>query len=89
MYSLYETNQIFKKKQRQFTQISIGMSKIFINSENSYTSGAYCVVLNLTNNLDLRTGDKLTALSNITIYFTWKNIKKSRKNNKFKISGLT
>ena len=35
------------------------MSKIFINSENSYTSGAYCVVLNLTNNLDLRTGDKL------------------------------
>ena len=65
------------------------MSTIFINSENSYTSGACCLVLNLTNNLDLRTGDKLTALSNIAIYFTWKNIKKTRKNNKFKISGLT
>ena len=30
---------------------------------------------------------KYVALSNRTIYYTWKNIKKSYKNNKFKISA--
>ena len=29
------------------------------------------------------------ALSNLSIYYTWKNIKKSYKNNKFKISTPT
>ena len=38
---------------------------------------------------DLRRKDKFIALSNISIYYTWKNIKKSCKNNRFKISTLT
>ena len=37
---------------------------------------------------DLRRKDKFIALSNISIYYTWKNIKKSCKNNRFKISTL-
>ena len=32
---------------------------------------------------------KYVVLSNLSIYHTWKNIKKSHKNNKFKISTLT
>ena len=37
----------------------------------------------------LKRSDKYVALSNLGIYYTWKNIKKSYKNNKFKISTST
>ena len=46
-------------------------------------------MLNLTNKLDLRRGQKTVALSNLSIYYTWKNIKSSYNNNKFKISAPT
>ena len=65
------------------------MDTIFINSENSKTSKAHILILKLTNELDLRNGEKVTALSNLSIYYTWKNIKNSYNNNKFKISALT
>ena len=58
-----------------------------MNSENSKTSRPY--VLKLTKNLDLRLGEKVIALSNLSICYTWKNIKNSFDNNKFKISALT
>ena len=45
--------------------------------------------LKLTNKLDLRIGEKIVALSNVSIYYTWKNIKSSYSNNKFKISVPT
>ena len=44
-------------------------------------------MLNLTDKLDLRRSDKYVALSNLSIYYTWKNIKKSYNNNKFKKSS--
>ena len=37
----------------------------------------------------LKRSDKYVALSNLSIYYTWKNIKKSYKKNKFKISAPT
>ena len=43
--------------------------------------------LKLTNKLDLRLGEKIIALSNLSIHYTWKNIKSSYNNNKFKISS--
>ena len=39
--------------------------------------------------IDLRRKDKYIALSNLSIYYIWKNKKKSYKNNKFKISVST
>ena len=39
--------------------------------------------------MDLRIGEKIIALSNLSIYYTWKNIKSSYNNNKFKISATT
>ena len=60
-----------------------------MNSENSRTSEYHVLVLNLTNELDLRRGQKTIALSNLSIYYTWKNIKSSYNNNKFKISAPT
>ena len=62
------------------------MDTIFMNSENSKTSKPYVLILKLFDKLDLRIGKKSIALSNLSIYYTWKNIKSSYNNNKFKIS---
>ena len=65
------------------------MNTIIMNSENSKTSDPYRLSLNLTDKLHLRRKVKYIALSNLSIYYTWKNIKKLYKNNKFKISAPT
>ena len=65
------------------------MDTIFMSSENSKTSSRHVLILKFTNKLDLRIDEKIIALSNISIYYTWKNIKNSYNNNKFKISAPT
>ena len=65
------------------------MDTIFMNSENSKTPKPNVLILKLTNKLDLRLGEKFIALSNISVYYTWKNIKSSYNDNKFKISEPT
>ena len=64
------------------------MVTIFINSENSKTSEYHVLLLNLTNKIDPRR-EKTVAISNLSIYYTWKNIKSSYNNNKCKISAPT
>ena len=61
------------------------MDTIFMNSENSKSSELHAVILKLTNKLDLRIGGKTIALSNLSIYYIWRDIKNSYNNNKFKI----
>ena len=61
------------------------MDTIFMNSENSKTSEPNILILKLANTLDLRIGEKIISLSNLSIYYTWKNIKISYNNNNFKI----
>ena len=65
------------------------MDTIFMNSENSKNSEPHVLILKFTNKLDLRIGEKVIALSNLSIYYTWKNIKNSYNNNKFKIPAPT
>ena len=60
------------------------MDPIFMNSENSKTPKPHVLVLKLINKLDLRIGRSVIALSNLSTYYTWKNIKSSYKNNEFK-----
>ena len=60
-----------------------------MNSENSKTSEPHVLTLQLTSKLDLRIVEKVIALSNLSIYYTWRNIKSSYNNNKFKISAPT
>ena len=57
-----------------------------MNSDNSKSFKSHILTLKITNKLDLRLGEKVIALSNLSIYYTWKNIKSSYNNNKFKIS---
>ena len=65
------------------------MDTIFINSENSRTLKPHILTLKLFNKLDLRFGEKVIALLNLSICYTWKNIKSIYNNNKFKTSSLT
>ena len=65
------------------------MDTIFMNSENSKTSKPHVLKLKFTSKLDLRIDEKVIALSNLSIYYTWRNIKSSYNNNKFKISAST
>ena len=65
------------------------MDTVFMNSENSKTSEPQVLILNLTDKLDLIRGGKSIALLNLSIYYTWKNIKSSYNNNEFKISAPT
>ena len=51
------------------------MDTIFMNSDNSKSSKPHILKLKLINKLDLRLGEKVIALSNLSIYYTWKNIK--------------
>ena len=59
------------------------------NCEDSKTSDPHKLLLNLSDKPNLKRSDKYVALSNLRIYYTWKNIKTSYKNNKFKISAPT
>ena len=65
------------------------MDTIFMNSENSKASDPHRLLLSLTDKINLQKSDKYVVLSNLSINYTWKNIKKSQKNNKFKISAPT
>ena len=65
------------------------MDTIFMNLENSEGSKSHVLILKVTNKIDLRRGEKSVALLNLSIYYTWKNIKSSYKKKKFKISVPT
>ena len=55
------------------------MNTIFMNSDNSETSDCHRLLLNLTDKINLKRSDKYIALINLSIYFIWKNVKKSFK----------
>ena len=63
------------------------MDSTFMNLENSKTSDPHRLITNLSDKINLKRSDKCAFLSNLSIYYTWKNIKKSYKTNEFKISS--
>ena len=63
------------------------MDTIFMSSKNTGTCDPHRLLLNLTDKINLKKSDKYVALSNLSIYYTWKNIKKSYKNDTFNISS--
>ena len=64
------------------------MDAVFMNSKNSKTSDPHRLLLNLKDKINLKRSDEYVALSNISIYCTWKNIKVIQ-NNKFEASAPT
>ena len=65
------------------------METFFMNTKNSKTSESYKFKYDLIDKLDLRNPNKNMALANLSIYYTWKNVKSIYKNQKFKISAPT
>ena len=65
------------------------METKFINTENRNMNELHKFLINLSQRLDLRSSDRHTVLQNLSIYYTWKNIRKQYKKNKLKIIAPT
>ena len=65
------------------------METIFMNTEISKTNEPHRFKLDLADKLNLKNPKKNIALVNLSISYTWKNIKFEYNNNKFKISAST
>ena len=64
------------------------METIFINTANSKINESNRLRYYFTDKFNLK-NDKTITLANLSVYFTWKNVKSEYKNNKFKISAPT
>ena len=60
-----------------------------MNTENSETSEPHRFKLDLADKLNLKNPNKNMALANLSIYYTWKNIKSEYNDNTFKIPAPT
>ena len=65
------------------------MNVTFMTSENNKTFDHNRLLLNLADKINLKRSDIYLALSNLSIYYTWKNRKTPYRNHKFKTSALT
>ena len=65
------------------------METFFMNTNNSKSNKPYKFKYDLNDKLDLRNPNKNMVLANLSIYYTWKNVKSVYNNNKFKISAPT
>ena len=90
---LYWAKKITKKVSNSIMNSIKLLNKIdtiFMNSKYSKTSGSHRLLLNLSDKIDLNRREMNILLHQILAYaIHWKNIKKTYKNNKFKISGPT
>ena len=68
---------------------NIRMETTFMNTENSKTNEPHKFFLNFSQRLDIRSSYKHVALQNLSICYTWKNIRQQLKNNKLKIIAPT
>ena len=65
------------------------METFFMNTKNSKTNEPNRFKYDLIDKLDLKNPNKNIALINLSIYYTWKKVKSTYNNNKFKISTRT
>ena len=66
------------------------METIFINTENTKKNDSNKFIYQFTDKLNLKNpNNKNIGLVNLSIYYTWKNIKSAYNSNKFKISAST
>ena len=65
------------------------METFFMNSKNGKTNEPYKFKYDLIDKLDFKNPNKNMGLANLSIYYTWKNVKSTYNNNKFKISAPT
>ena len=60
-----------------------------MNTLNNKTNESNKFIYQFTDKLNLKNPNKNTALANLSIHYTWKNIKSEYNNNRLKISAPT
>ena len=60
-----------------------------MNTKNSKNNESHRFKYDLIDKLDFKNPNKNMALANLSIYYTWKNVKSIYNNSKFKISAPT
>ena len=60
-----------------------------MNTLNNKTNESNKFIYQFTDKLNLKNPNKNMALANLSIYYTWKNIKSEYNNNRLKISAPT
>ena len=83
-YILCTNEKKLKNNSIKFGWHYLKMETVFMNTENSKTSRSHRFKLDLTDKLNLKNPNKSMALANLSIYYTWKNVKSEYNNNKFK-----
>ena len=80
IYSLYRAKEITKKVYNNIVNsikfYNSRMDTIFMNFKNSKTYDVHRILLSLSDKINLKGSDKYVALSNLSIYYTLKNILK-------------
>ena len=84
LHSLYKSKVLTKTVYNNLINLTF-----FMNTKNSKTNEPNRFKYDLIHKLDLKNPNKNMALANLSIYYTWKNVKSIYKNNKFKISAPT
>ena len=88
LYSLYRSKKLTKTIYNHLIN-TLKMERIFMNTENSITIKPHRFRLSLVDKLNLKDSNKNMAPANLSIYYTWKNIKPAYSKSKFKISAPT
>ena len=90
LYSLFRSKNMTEQIYKSLIGIIYKeMETIFMNTENSKTNEPHRFKLDLADKLTLTNPNKNITLVNLSIYYTWKNIKTEYNNNKFKIFAST
>ena len=81
IYSLYWQKEVTKEVCHNLInsiklQNRMDAKNIFMNSKNNKTSDSHRILLKLAYKINLKRSDRYVVLSNFSIYYTWKNMKK-------------
>ena len=90
LFSLYRSKKTYKTTLYRFGWHYLNMETIFLSTENSKTNESNKFIYQFTDKINLKnTNNKNIGFINVSIYYTWKNIKSAYNNNKSKISSPT
>ena len=89
IYSLYRSKEITKKVcNNTFDKAIIQKQILYLQIIKKVKLLILRLLFNLTGKINLQRSDKYVSLSNLSMYYTLKNIRKSYKDNKFKIHSI-
>ena len=86
---MYRSKNLQKTSIKKFNWHYLKMETIFMNSRNSKISEPHRFSLDLTDKRNFKDPKKNMALTNLSIFYTWINIKSEYSTNKFRISAPT